>query len=127
MNILLDTHTIIWFYDGSSELSDKIKNIIKDYNNTCYVSIASLWEITIKYSLGKLKIEKGINDFFEFLINNNFSIIQIDFSHLLKLNSLLKFHADPFDRIIISQALSEGLPIATIDKIFSQYEVQIEW
>ena len=127
MNLLLDTHALLWFYSGNSQLSIRVKNLIKDTSNTCFISIASLWEITIKYHLGKLELDDALEDLFAFVSRNQINVLPIEFSHLLKITSLPHTHKDPFDRIIIAQSISENFPIATKDGFFSAYEVDIIW
>ncbi|MBP6794905.1 MAG: PIN domain-containing protein [Saprospiraceae bacterium] len=70
MDLLIDTHTLLWYYEGSSELPIKIRELINDIANNCYISIGSLWEITIKYRLGKLELENGLMDLFDFIQRN---------------------------------------------------------
>jgi PIN domain nuclease of toxin-antitoxin system len=125
MNLLLDTHILLWFYSGSSQLSSVAKNLIKDTSNECYISIASLWEITIKYHLGKLELEDSLEELFAFIVRNKINVIPIEFSHLLTILSLPHIHKDPFDRIIIAQSISENLTIISKDGFFGQYEVNI--
>jgi PIN domain nuclease of toxin-antitoxin system len=127
MEVLLDSHAILWFYNADNQLSEKIKDIISDTKNICYLSIGSLWEITIKYSLGKLELTNTLEDFFQFVERNQFIILEIDFNHLLKLNGLPLIHRDPFDRLIIAQGLSQNLKIATKDGVFHEYGVETIW
>ncbi len=127
MNILLDTHALLWFYSGDTQLSSTSQNLIKDTSNNCYVSIASIWEITIKYNIGKLELENSLTDLFEFIKRNQISVIPIEFDHLLKLSSLPLIHRDPFDRIIIAQGISEKLTVISKDRFFSDYDLPIIW
>ena len=127
MNLLLDTHALLWFYSGNQQLSTKVKNLIKNTSNTCFISIASLWEITIKYHLGKLELDDSLEDLFKFVTRNEINVLPIEFQHLLKITSLPHIHKDPFDRIIIAQGISENIMIATKDRVFSEYEVNIIW
>ena len=82
MNLLLDTHTFIWFLNGDKKLLKYITNIIADIDNKCFLSIASLWEISIKTSLGKLTLKEGFNKISEFINNNDIDILPITFEHL---------------------------------------------
>jgi PIN domain nuclease of toxin-antitoxin system len=122
MKILLDTHTFIWFTEGAPELSAKARSLIEDINNDSYVSIASLWEMSIKVGLGKLTLNVGTFDKVIDLINENgFQILGIDFLHTLENSKLLFHHRDPFDRIIIAQGIIENMNIIGIDGIFDDY------
>lgn len=127
MNLLLDTHAFIWFVNGSRELPKPIITEIKSMNNNCFVSIASLWELSIKSSIGKLKLKSRFNNISDFLVDNEIKILPITFQHLQKLTSLKYHHRDPFDRIIISQALTERITIVTKDTEFIKYGVKILW
>jgi len=128
MPLLLDTHTLIWFINGdSSSLPAKVVNEIKNLDNQCFISIASLWEIAIKIKLDKLSLISDFNKISEFLIENQIEILPITFEHILALNNLEFHHRDPFDRIIIGQAISEDLTILTKDRNFTLYEAKIFW
>ncbi|MFY7911867.1 MAG: type II toxin-antitoxin system VapC family toxin [Emticicia sp.] len=127
MNILLDTHALLWFYGGDAQLSLTSQNLIKDISNNCHVSIASIWEITIKYNIRKLELENSLADLFEFIKRNQISVIPIEFEHLLKLSSLPLIHRDPFDRIIIAQGITEKLTVISKDSFFTDYDLPIIW
>lgn len=127
MNLLLDTHSFIWFINGDKALPKKIISKIIDIENKYFLSIASLWEIALKISLGKLSIEGGFDKISDFLINNEIEILPISFQHL-QVMMKLKFHyRDPFDRLIISQGICEDFHIITDDKNFNEYTVNIFW
>ncbi|MCX6182711.1 MAG: type II toxin-antitoxin system VapC family toxin [Bacteroidetes bacterium] len=125
MNLLLDTHILLWFIAGDKKLSQKQIKEISSPNNKRFVSIASVWEIAIKLSLDKLEIKGGFQTIQEFFIQNDVEILSIEFHHLNKLMKLPKHHRDPFDRIIISQALAEKLILISNDKFFEQYKVKL--
>ncbi len=125
--MLLDTHPFIWFLNGDEQLSSNLKNIIADTTNKCFLSIASLWEIAIKSSLGKLELKGDFSRIADFLSDNDIEPLPITFEHLQRLMQLPFHHKDPFDRIIIAQALTEGLSIATKDEIFPDYGVNCIW
>lgn len=122
MNILLDTHTFIWFIEGSSELSIAARKKIEDVKNTSFISVASLWEMSIKFNLGKLTVK---NSPFKTLIDdineNGIQILNINFNHLIENVNLDSHHRDPFDRLIIAQAVSENMNIIGKDVIFDRY------
>ena len=125
---LLDTHTILWFFNGDKNLSTKVKNIITSGKNICYLSIASLWEIAIKIKLGKLDIGIPFKDFTLLLTENDIRIIHISFLHLQELISLEEFHGDPFDKLIITQSIAEDMILLSKDKNFKLYpELKLVW
>lgn len=127
MSLLLDTHTFIWFLNGDEQLSKTLKDRITDITNKCFISIASLWEIAIKTSLNKLELQGGFHQIAGFLHENDIELLPITFEHIQTLLRLEFHHRDPFDRIIIAQALSEHLTLATKDQMFHQYQVNIVW
>ena len=127
MPLLLDTHTLLWFYSGDNQLPNHIKQEIENTNNQCFLSIASVWEITIKLGTGKLELDSSLNELFQFITRNQIEILPIEFNHLLRLEKLPNHHKDPFDRIIIAQSLEENLPIYTKDSFFQDYGVTVRW
>ena len=128
MNYLLDTHTFLWFLEGNNSLSSKARIIIEDADNTIYVSIASIWEIAIKISISKLKLSVNLEEVKTEIVKNNFEILPLDFEHIIDLTNLEQIHKDPFDRIIISQAISEKCTIISKDSNFDFYKnVNVLW
>ena len=128
MKYLLDTHTLLWFLKGEKKLSDKARQLIDDRHNKKYLSIVSLWEIAIKVSLGKLVLNKPFERLFpEQLDFNRIEILDITADSLIKLTTLSFHHRDPFDRLIIAQALVEELPIIGADTAFDAYGISREW
>ena len=128
MNYLLDTHTFIWYAIGSKQLSKRAKGII-DSDQDKYISIASLWEMSIKANIGKLTFNQPYKKVIENQIQiNNYKILSINKSHLFHLSDLALYHRDPFDRLIICQSITEGIPIITSDDKFDQYpDLQLVW
>ncbi len=128
MRLLLDTHVLIWLVEGSEKLSQVAKQAIEDENNDIYLSIASLWEITIKISLGKLQLGLSLDRVIEtYILPNGIEILPIQLNHLLILRDLPFHHRDPFDRVLISQSQSEDLVLVSGDRLFGDYLVQILW
>jgi PIN domain nuclease of toxin-antitoxin system len=101
---LLDTHTFIWFITGDDQLSAKARNIIEQNDSVNYISIASLWEIVIKVSLGKLELNGSIEDIKQEIDRNGFQLLHISVSDLTRLSTLPYHHRDPFDRMLIAHA-----------------------
>lgn len=109
MKLLIDTHVAIWFITEDKQLPNKVKTLIEDCTNECFVSIASLWEMGIKYSLGKLDLKADLEKIFELKDQSGLTVMPITLAHILT-NSILDFHhRDPFDRLIIAQAKVRGL------------------
>ncbi len=123
---LLDTHTLLWFLSDDQKLSKAALEIIMK-EETIYVSIASLWETAIKKSIGKLELHYSIQEIGDLCNEKAISILQIQPKHLEKIIDLKNIHNDPFDRLIISQAITENITIITKDSIISQYSVKTFW
>lgn len=126
MKYLIDTHILIWFGETNDRLPIRVREIIEDTTNAIYVSHASLWEMTIKMSLGKLKVIYTLSEWEKFLLANGFTLLPTTFKHYLQLQSLPNYHQDPFDRLIISQAIAEDFTIISHDTKFSAYPVKLE-
>lgn len=127
MNLLIDTHAVIWFITEDDQLPTHIKELIEDSDNTCFVSIVSLWEMGIKYSLDKLDLKADLKKIFELIDQSGLMILPITPTHILT-NSALEFHhRDPFDRLIIAQARSEGLSLISKDGEFKDYNINLLW
>ena len=122
MAYLLDTHTFLWFLEGSKRLSKKTKDIIVNPKNKTFISIASIWEMGIKLSLDKLELDLSLEELKQELIRNEIEILPLDFDHIITLSKLEYHHRDPFDRILISQAKSEKLTILSKDSHFKLYK-----
>ncbi len=127
MRHLLDTHTLIWFINGDKELSTKARDAIESESAINFVSTASLWEMAIKISLGRLNLLTPFEQIGQQIINNNFQILPITFQETLILSSLPFYHRDPFDRMIISQSIINNLLIISKDKLFGEYNVKMIW
>ena len=105
----------------------KARATIKDTDNKCYISIASIWEIAIKMQIGKLNLQSGFDSIQEFLDENQIEILSIEFQHIQQLLKLKFHHRDPFDRIIIAQGLQEKLLVISKDENFSKYKIKLLW
>ena len=122
MQLLLDTHALIWWLVNNPTITDNAKDAIADPDNLVFVSAASAWEIAIKKSIGKLQTP---NDLAMQIKAKGFIPLSIDLNHALTVESLPLHHQDPFDRILIAQAIEEHLTIVTRDRKFSVYKVDL--
>ncbi|HEY0150687.1 MAG TPA: type II toxin-antitoxin system VapC family toxin [Longimicrobium sp.] len=128
MRALLDTHALLWYLAGERDLSARARDLIDDPGNTMVVSVASLWEIAIKYGLGKLDLGLPFEDLVrDELSRTAFEILAIEVNHLITLSELPLHHRDPFDRLLIAQAISEDLPVVGTDSAFERYPVGRIW
>jgi len=122
MQLLLDTHILLWYIEGNESLPIVWREYIQSRGNQKLVSIASLWEIAIKTNIGKLKIKYPL----DLLIPVGFELLPVSVSHLLAYQKLPLHHRDPFDRILIAQAQTDGFTIMTKDPNFPLYDVALE-
>lgn len=112
MRVLLDTHALLWFITDDARLGRAAKAAIEAPDAEVLVSVASLWEIAIKHALGKLPLARSFADTFPAQLEENaFGLLPIETAHLARLVDLPPHHRDPFDRLIVAQALVEGVPI----------------
>jgi len=126
MKILLDTHIFLWLISGDSRLPEWMKEPILNLENEVYLSIVSLWEIIVKYQLGKLPLPSPPEVYIpEQRENHMISTLSLDEESVVKLALLPDIHRDPFDRMLVCQALSKNLVIATIDPKVQAYPVPI--
>ncbi|MEY4539607.1 MAG: hypothetical protein RLZZ306_1364 [Bacteroidota bacterium] len=127
MNLILDTHAFIWFVEGSIELSQNAKKSILDTNNIKYVSVASLWEMSIKVNQGKLSLKSPFETIMDDITENGFILLNANFGHLVENSKLPWHHRDPFDRLIIAQSNIEEMSIISRDSEFKNYTANIIW
>ena len=128
MRLLLDTHTFLWFILNDPLLSANAAGLIADPANDIEISPASYWEIAIKISIGKYSLGEPVADFFEREIAvNQFHILPIEPRHVTPLATMPFHHRDPFDRLIMAQAIVEQIPIVSADAAFDNYSVTRLW
>ena len=128
MKILLDTHTFLWFIGGDDQLDTHARRVIEDLGNERYRSTASLWEITIKSSLGRLTVPMPPSELVrDHIWANAIGLLTIRPEHLDALHALPYHHKDPFDRLLIAQAWQDDMVLVSRDEAFSAYDVQILW
>jgi len=128
MNLLLDTHTFLWFWWDDPKLSDAAKEVIIDPNNRKLISTASRWEVAIKVGLKKLDLGASFRGFIpQHMLRNNFESLSITDDHLAALVALPFHHRDPFDRLLIAQAKWDDIPIVSADEQLDAYDVERLW
>ncbi|NEO34183.1 MAG: type II toxin-antitoxin system VapC family toxin [Symploca sp. SIO3C6] len=126
MRILLDTHIFLWFISGDTKLSSDVRDAIRDQANEIYLSAVSVWEATLKYQLGKLPLPEPPGTYLPLQRElHQISSLAVDESSVAQLANLPPLHRDPFDRMLICQALEKGLTIATVDKAVRDYSVSV--
>lgn len=125
MKLLLDTHIFLWWVNDAAELSETARVAISDPGNTCYLSMASCWEMSIKSSLGKLKLKKTVERFVsEQMQQNGFLMLNIELRHIGKVETLEFHHRDPFDRLLLMQARTEKMTLVTADSALLDYGIR---
>ena len=128
MRLLLDTAVFIWLVDGDARLSAQARELIVDPSNEVYLSAASAWEIAIKYSVGRLLLRVPPDEYVTGQRRlHRIEALPVGEQAALQVHKLPAFHRDPFDRIIIAQAIVEGLAVVTPDPQIRQYPVRLEW
>lgn len=126
--VLLDTHAFLWFAFDDERLSARAAEVISDASVEKVLSIASLWEIAVKTSLGKLELGTSLERFLtDEVEGRELEVLGIEHAHLVRVADLPFHHRDPFDRLLIAQAVSEGLSIMSIDPRFEAYGVNVIW
>jgi PIN domain nuclease of toxin-antitoxin system len=128
MKVLVDTHTFLWDLNNDPRSSRKAKELLSSDAPELAFSLVSLWEIAIKIKTGKLNtIGSSVAYIRDEMNAYSMELLPIRYEHILALEALPHHHSDPFDRLLIAQALSEGLPILTADRAFRQYGVKTIW
>ncbi len=128
MKLLLDTHTLLWFIAGSASLSAYTRSLIEDAANEKFVSIVSIWETAIKVSIGKMSLSAPFDVLFPHQLEvNGFELLPIKVEHTSVLTTLPFHHRDPFDRLLIAQAIEEKLTLLSVDNVFDDYGVTRLW
>lgn len=121
MNLLLDTHVLLWWLSDDPKLGDEARGAISVADNIVYVSAVSLWEIAIKHGIGKLQLPENFDDA---LADQGFLELPLKWEHSRRNRALPWLHRDPFDRMLIAQALAESLTLVTADREIQRYDVQ---
>ena len=127
MNYLLDTHALIWYFEDSPSLPNKIAEIIDSATNCKYICAVSLWEIAIKMNLGKLTMHFSFEQLLDEIAASDLIVLQIEDEYLKGLSKLESIHKDPFDRLIIATAVAKKLTIVTVDENIQKYDVSWVW
>ena len=126
MRQLLDTHTFIWFVMGNPRISTRVRALIEHEDNENLLSIASVWEMAIKHSSGKLNLGLPFNVFIAQQLNS-MALLNIQLNYIEVVATLPLHHRDPFDRLIIAQAMVEEVPILSVDSAFDAYPIERLW
>jgi PIN domain nuclease of toxin-antitoxin system len=128
MRLLLDTNVFIWLNDAPDRVREQVMTVIANPDNDLFFSLTSIWEMQIKIQLGKLELSDPLPDILKTQqVENNLQILTINLNHIWSLENLPNHHRDPFDRLLIAQAQTEGMTLVSADGIFEMYEVDLLW
>lgn len=127
MKLLLDSHTFLWWNNEPEKLSARVLGMCKDPENMLLISVASIWELQIKFQLGKLRLHTSLAEIIRQEQENGIEILPVEPAHIFALDSLPDHHKDPFDRLLIAQAIVEEATLLSADPLIAQYPVSVEW
>jgi PIN domain nuclease of toxin-antitoxin system len=128
MKLLLDTNVFIWLNDAPHRIKEQVMTVLANPDNDLFLSLTSIWEMQIKIQLGKLQLNDALPDILRTQqVDNNLQILTINLSHIWSLENLPYHHRDPFDRLLIAQAQTEGMTLVSADGIFDLYDVDLLW
>ncbi len=130
MNLLLDTHAFLWFAgkEQAANLPQATKDLLEDGNNSVFLSLASIWELAIKVSIGKIKLDEPVKQLVEFhVVHNNIKLLSIKLDHIDRIEAMPFHHKDPFDRILVAQSTVEDYSLVSTDETLDQYTNKRIW
>lgn len=128
MKLLLDTNVFIWLNDAPHRIKEQVMTVLANPDNDLFLSLTSIWEMQIKIQLGKLELSDSLPDILKTQqVENNLQVLTIDLNHIWSLENLPNHHRDPFDRLLIAQAQTEGMTLVSADGIFEMYDVDLLW
>lgn len=128
MNLLLDSHVFLWLMNEPERVPGQVLTMCENAENTLYLSVASVWELQIKHALGKLIMRQPLKVILdEQQQSNSMEILPIKLTHQWRLADLPRIHNDPFDRLLIAQAVVEDMRLISADRVFSDYPVRLVW
>lgn len=128
MRVLLDTHAFLWWIGDDPRLSERAREVLSDGDNDLVFSAASGWEIAIKARLGRLHVPGDLNTYLVRQLTENYtSVLPVHLSHALRVHTLPEHHRDPFDHLLIAQAIVEEIPLLSADPRIARYPVEVVW
>jgi PIN domain nuclease of toxin-antitoxin system len=125
--LLLDTHALLWFQSGDRRLSRTARQVIEAADAEPVISAATVWEMAIKASLGRLTLADSVDAYVAEKIGQGYRVLPVSWEHAAAVEGLPWHHRDPFDRLLVAQALAAACPFVTRDRVFRKYGVQVVW
>jgi PIN domain nuclease of toxin-antitoxin system len=125
--VLVDTNAFLWLVAGDRRLSRSARRAIEDSQGEWWLSAASIWELAIKSGLGRITLPAPLDEYIAEKIQQGLRVLSVDWPHATRVERLPFYHRDPFDRLIVAQAQSEGLVVVTSDPAFAKYGVRTVW
>jgi PIN domain nuclease of toxin-antitoxin system len=127
VKLLLDTHALIWFQAGDRRLSKAARQAIEADDAELLISAATVWEMAIKASLGRLQLSGPVDAYVAEKVGQGYRMLAISWTHAARVEALPWHHRDPFDRLLVAQALTERCPVITRERAFRKYGVEVVW
>ena len=127
MNVILDTHVLVWWEGDQTRISSRATRLIKDPGNRILISDVSFWEMVIKAQVGKPMVQGSVRAMVDRQVANGLILLPISIEHVLGVESLPMIHKDPFDRLLIAQAIAESAILVSADRILARYSLPILW
>ncbi|MGH9373230.1 MAG: type II toxin-antitoxin system VapC family toxin [Vicinamibacterales bacterium] len=127
MSLLVDTHAFLWFMAGDRRLRRAARRAIEESNGQWRLSAASVWELAIKSSLGRITLPAPVDEYIAEKVQQGLQVLSVDWTHAAAVERLPFHHRDPFDRLIVAQAESEHIAVVTKDRVFAKYGVRVVW
>jgi len=127
VKVLLDTHALIWFQAGDRRLSKAARRAIEADDAELLISAATVWEMAIKASLHRLKLSDPVDSYIAEKVGQGYRMLAVSWTHAATVEALPWHHRDPFDRLLVAQALTERCPVITKDRAFHKYGVEVVW
>jgi PIN domain nuclease of toxin-antitoxin system len=127
VNLLLDTHAFLWFVTGDERLSARARQAMENADAELFLSAASIWEMAIKSCLGRLTLPAPLSEYVAEKLEHGFRVLPVDWTHAVAVEKMPFHHRDPFDRLLVAQAVAEGMPLVSADPEFRAYKVKVIW
>lgn len=127
MNLLLDTHALLWFVAGDRRLGRAARTAMQDDGATLHISAASVWELAIKSARGRLELAVPVDHYLSDRVQEGYVVLPVAWPHAAAVERLPRHHDDPFDRLIVAQAMAEQMPVVSRDRIFGKYGIDVIW